>query len=38
MRFPIDYIILSAIPAFFVGFCAGICFLRWLIERKGGIR
>ena len=38
MKFPYDYILLGAVPAFCVGFCAGMCFLRWLIERKGGVR
>lgn len=37
MKFPYDYIALSAVQAFFVGFCAGMCFLSWLIERKGGV-
>ena len=38
MEFPYDYIILSAVPAFCVGFCAGAFVTRWLYERigKGG--
>lgn len=33
MRFPFDYIILSAIPAFCVGFCAGALAVSWLVSR-----
>lgn len=33
MKFPYDYILLSAVPAFFVGFCAGALAVSWLVSR-----
>lgn len=33
MRFPFDYIALTAVPAFFVGMCVGALAVSWLVSR-----